>query len=67
MPTNSKPYTEKNRKHLNQRAKICYYNKQLKLDYDVIHEYEKENGLSKTILWMKEQSFYKKYSIKENT
>jgi hypothetical protein len=61
MPTNSKSYTDKNRDHLNQRAKICYYNKQLKLDYDVIHEYEKENGLHKTILWLKEQAFYNKY------
>lgn len=53
MPSNSPAYVSKNRKHLNKRAKLIYHNKTAKMDYEVIHAYEAEYGLDKTILWLR--------------
>ncbi len=62
MGCNSKEYVATNRLYLNQRAKISYYNRTLKLDYKTtIHPYEAEHGLLETIIWMKRQLFNLKY------
>ena len=68
MPSNSPEYVSKNRPHLNKRAKLIYHNKIAKINYEIIHAYEAENGLDKTIIWLKIETLKKKMeNIKENT
>jgi hypothetical protein len=53
MPSNSPSYVSKNRLYLNKRAKLIYHNKFAKVDYKIIHAYEAEHGIDKTILWLR--------------
>jgi hypothetical protein len=62
MPPNKPEYIAQNRLYLNKRANLSYHNRIPKISYDIVHEYEKEHGLEKTILWLK----IEKLKIKEN-
>jgi hypothetical protein len=62
MPPNKQEYIDKNRLYLNKRANLSYHNRIPKIPYDIVHKYEKDNGLEKTILWLK----IEKLNIKEN-
>ena len=53
MPPNSAEYVNKNRKHLNMRNKLQYYNKTVQESYATIHAYEAEHGLDQAIDWLK--------------
>ncbi len=60
MPSNKPEYVEKNRPHLNKRAKLIYHNKTAKMAYKIIHAYEAEHGLDKTIIWVRIQALNQK-------
>ena len=64
MPSNKPEYVEKNRLHLNKRAKLIHHNKTAKLDYKTIHAYEAEHGLDKTILWVRIEALKQKLDQK---
>jgi hypothetical protein len=66
MPSNTPAYVEKNKPYLNKRYLISYHNRILKLDYETIHAYEAIHGIDKTILWLKEQKYYRKYNLNKN-
>lgn len=62
MPCTS-AYVAKHRKRLNKRSKLSYYNKTAKLSYEIIHKYESEYGLDKTIEWVKAHSLISKSEL----
>jgi len=63
MGSNSKEYIEANKAYLNKRRQLSFHNKNLKIDYS---EYEKKNGIDKTIIWIKIQKMNKKYGLENN-
>ena len=65
MPSNSAEYVNKNRLHLNKRAKLIYHNKTANLDYNTIHAYEAENDLDKTFIWVRIEALKKKLDQKQ--